>query len=179
MISNQKTVQKYKLNLKNNFLDIAREFEKEEVVYAIGASYLLLFSEIDVEPSDLDIFVTTDDFNKACEIISAQMEGGEIDDNHPTFRTERFAEFRNENLEIDLISGMKVQGEEHLYEYKFDNECIERWIEVEDLKLPLLELSDMFVLYTAMGRAKKAIMISESPLFYENDIKWGRHLLTR
>ena len=137
-------------------LRIAHRLNEAHVEWALGASMLLYFNDIDLVVADC---------NTECvrTILSEMGECCPSDSNpNPMYRTKTFMEFLIDSIEVDVMAGFAIVKEGKVYDCALRKEQIVEKMplgeEVIALQSPLLWCK----YYRLMGRPEKAEMIEKA-----------------
>ncbi|MCK5758891.1 MAG: hypothetical protein KAH14_07340 [Clostridiales bacterium] len=140
---------------------IAREFNKKNIFWAIGASMMLYFHGLVENPYDIDIIVTLDDIKKAVSILD---ELGEklTNDNSSQYSTRYFIEHRIDGIDIDLMAGLRINLGDFVYEYEFNDNSPTQPYNLNGVNIPMTHIEDWYLMYQLMsGRNKKVKLIED------------------
>ncbi len=149
-----------KVNRKLDVLaTIAREFNKNKITWALGASGMLYFRKVISEFNDLDLLVLEEDALKAKAIL---MKLGKLQlSEKGSYATTYFYQFIVDEVEIDLIAGFKIIKDDIIYNCNLKKEEIRDSILVEDNIVYLDSLENWLYYYTLMKRDKKVLIIKD------------------
>ena len=137
--------------------ELAGEFNRHNLVWAVGASVLLYFKGCVEDFYDLDILVQHSDAEKMEEILSRY---GELQPSTAkNFATKYFREFIVQDVEIDMIGGFAIVKDGHIYDCELDSSQVTDYARVNGEKIPLHSLELWKKYYYLMGRTAKAAMI--------------------
>ena len=149
-------------------LKIAKEFNKENIKWAIGSSYLLKEKNIIDICNDLDFFVSLEDIEKAKKILD-KIGKREKSKKSDIFKSLVFLEYNVDGVEIDVMAGFTVLNGNHIYKYIFDDKAIVESKIKEGVKVYYTSLEDWFVIYKLIsGREEKFLKIKEELLKNKN-----------
>lgn len=143
---------------------VAKEFNKENITWAIGSSYLLKEKGLIDVCNDLDIFVSLEDIEKVKKILDGI---GKIEESKDSknFKSVYFLEYNIDGIDIDVMAGFTVIKNNHIYKYILDNNSIVENIVKEDTKIYYTSLEDWFVIYQLInGREEKVLKIKNELL---------------
>ncbi|WP_024615295.1 nucleotidyltransferase family protein [Clostridium sp. Ade.TY] len=145
--------------------DIGKKFNKEGILWAVGASIVLNYYNLIENPNDIDILVSLKDIEKADNILKEmgiKKEYKKTED----YSTEYFYEYVIENIDIDVMSGFKINHKDGVFEYIFDEKSIDNVMQINGENIPLTSLEDWYVIYQLIeGREYKVQKIEK----YLND----------
>lgn len=141
----------------SNLVKIAHTFNQAGVGWCVGGSIMLQCAGIEIQPKDIDLFVSPLDFDLALTLLN---QIGKMVEFGPTsvFGSDRFARGVVFDEEVDLIAGMKILGENGWVEYDMDPTTLSN-ILIEGEKVPYGNLEDWIGLYAAMNRLDKVRLI--------------------
>lgn len=141
----------------SNLVKIARAFNQAGVGWCVGGSLILQYAGIEIQPKDIDLFVLPRDFDRALTLLN---QVGKMTEFGPTsvFGSERFARGVVFDEEVDLISGMKILGENGWVEYDMDPTTVSNSF-IEGERVPYGNLEEWIALYAAMNRLDKVRLI--------------------
>ncbi|MPN33347.1 hypothetical protein SDC9_180833 [bioreactor metagenome] len=114
------------------------------------------YNNLAVEVHDLDIVVCPGDVAKAAQLLECYRCLGR-DKANPNYRSAFFAEYRYMDLDVDVMSGMKIRYNDLWYELMVD----ESYPFVRKNGLSLMKLEDWYVLYYLMGRSDKVSLLQD------------------
>jgi hypothetical protein len=140
------------LHLARNVLPLIANLQ-----WAIGGSLLLYHLGLNVEPRDLDIVGTLEDF----EQISARLAsafGQPSKTPHPSYVSIRFSRFQTESgVNLDLMAGVRVRGiQGELIDWHFDPRTI-----THADGLPWMRATDWVDLYALFNRPDRVRMLKQ------------------
>lgn len=144
--------------MNKTLLNVFKQLNEAHLLYAIGGSMMLKLRSFDVIPQDCDIMVMETDFQSVVEIF--QCVATQV--NKPSllpYKTKHFTTFNLEDITIDIMAGFTYEHLEGTYYTMFDSESITDWVQVEEIKLPLMSLEEWFILYNIMNRLEKTKLI--------------------
>lgn len=136
-------------------IKIADLFNRNEVIWALGASMLLHYKGLIAKPNDIDLVVSLKDAEKADGLLCGEglRHPPYSDDVH--YSTKYFHEYLIDGREVDLMAGFAINHPGGAYEYKLDPAALESFF-VEDTEIPLCPMEDWFVIYMLMpGRENR------------------------
>lgn len=139
--------------------EIAGIYNREKVHWALGASLLLYFNGKTKVFHDIDLMTTLEDANKAKELLLQHGAILSCSAHNTMYKTKYFYEFVMEGVEIDLMAGMVIVHDDREEDCSMDVHKIERFVELENERIPLYSLKEWRQFYEWMGREKKVLMI--------------------
>lgn len=143
---------------------IAKEFNKENVTWAVGASVLLFFKGIVNEFHDIDIMFDEADAQKVKNILNKL--GKHIPSlPNEMFKTKYFYEYIVDNVEIDAMGGFMVVKDGKDYGCSLIKKDITECINYEGVDIPLYSLERWKYFYYLINRTSKVKIIDD---FYKN-----------
>lgn len=139
---------------------IATEFNRDNLLWAIGASLLLYFKGVVREFNDIDIMVDEKDVER-CKNILLNMGTMGAANPDPRYKTRTFIEFTVDEVEIDVIAGFVIveNGVEHDCSLRADQ--ITEYTIVGGERVPLQGLPLWRQYYEWMGRTSKVELIEK------------------
>ena len=143
----------------NTLSYIGKNLNDANVVWGIGGSLLLnKFALID-KPNDIDIFISTDDIEKADEILRTIGEKKKWEKTS-TYSTKYFYEYVINGFDVDVMSGFAINHNDGIFRYIFDNNSISELKMINDVNIPFTSLEDWYVIYQLIpNREAKVKMI--------------------
>ena len=138
---------------------LAAEFNKENLVWAVGASLLLYFKGYVEEFNDLDIMVTGDDALKMEAILSSF--GNLQPSTKENFETKYFRKFAVNGVEVDMIGGFAIVSSGMVHDCDLRTEQIAEFVTVNGQEIPLHSVALWRTYYALMGRDSKVAIIDE------------------
>lgn len=153
----------------NNLSYIAEKLNSINIVWGVGASILLNHFGLIDKPNDIDILVDIKDIGKADEILKGIGEK-KIWEKTDAYSTRYFYEYTVNECEIDVMSGLRINHSNGVFEYVFDSKSILEIKKVNGVSIPLTALEDWYVLYQLIPNREAKVKIIESYLL-SNGIK--------
>lgn len=128
------------------------------ISWAVGASLMLYFNKKTDDFHDIDIMVEENDVKRCTEILSKL---GSLQPPHPDkqYRTKVFLEFVIDGVDIDVMAGFEIVEGETVHDCSFRPDQIEKYIDLDGVKIPLQKMSLWRQYYQWMGRTAKVKMI--------------------
>jgi hypothetical protein len=144
--------------MNKTILNLLSQLNRARITYAIGGSTMLKIRLFELEPHDIDIFVSIDDYSHTIEILKSHAK------QIPTkskecFTTKHFSTFKCDDIVIDIMAGFAYEHQEGTYSAIFDQSSISVWMNIDDTEVPLMSLEEWFVLYSIMCRKDKVDII--------------------
>lgn len=148
--------------MKKTLLRIAQMLNGTQALWAVGGSMMLSLNGIVDDPRDIDILVATD----AIELVEsalARLGSKKERDISPIYVSEHFLEYTIGGIDIDVISGFRLNTAQGLYRYAFDARSVCEMRIIEEQPIPLGALEEWYVLYQLMpGREGRVLQIEEA-----------------
>lgn len=135
--------------------EIAGRFNREGLLWGVGASLVLFHCGLQSSPKDIDLFVSSESREKAEQILKSL---GSYEGDRPSevFPSRFFAEFSVRGVGVDLICGFRIRHAEGIYEYFFDEASLSSRREVLGQSVPICSPEEWLLLYGLMpGREEK------------------------
>jgi len=155
---------------------IAKEFNKAKIRYAVGFSFVLKYYGIVNKSQDIDIVINAKDYDKAIEIMNNLGTKVEQLKKDNGFRS-NLVEYKVDDVDIDLMSDIKITFGRGTYAYIFDNKSIGEKVLIDDVEVPLVAIEDLYVIYQLMdGKQEKVEMIED---YFRNNKVRHKALLKR
>lgn len=140
---------------------IAKELNRHNIVWAVGASGMLYLNSITDTFHDLDIMLSEDCIGEAKAAMSALGCLLERQPN-PQYQTKHFLEYIVDDVEVDIMAGFVIVKDGISYPASFDETHIEKFVTVNGQSVPLQALADWERYYTLMERPQKAQMCRQA-----------------
>ncbi len=139
---------------------IAKELNRKNVTWAVGASMLLYFKGIISDFHDVDIMVAEEDVEIVTEVL---LSFGSIQTSNTNvkYKTKCFLEFNVNGVDIDVIAGFIIINKDKEYYFPLKKENINDYTEVNEIKIPLQTLEEWRNYYELMGRDEKVKLIDD------------------
>lgn len=142
---------------------IAKKFNENNIVWAVGGSTLLYLKGLTDFFADIDIEVKEDDVLLAKKLLN---ELGILKENKPNkdFKTKYFLEFVVDGVDIDLMAGFTIvnNGKEYYFPLKEDD--IYKIIKINEEKIPLHSVLKWKEYYKLMNREDKVKLLTKSEI---------------
>lgn len=140
---------------------IAEEFNREDILWCVGASVMLSRHNMVETPNDIDIIVSVEDIHKVDSILKSMGRREECGRKEP-FTTEYFYEYIIDGIEVDVMAGFGIKHEEGEYNFVFDKAVRVQNEKIINNPVPLAVLEDWYILYQVIpGREVKVKMIED------------------
>lgn len=151
-------------------IKIAEAFNSSNLLWGVGASVLLHKYNLVENPSDIDIVMSIPDIEEADRILSALGEKLPAKDTD-IYSTDYFYEYIVDGVNIDIMAGLKINIDNSVFVYKFDEASIPHSFTVGNVLVPFTTLEEWFVLYQLIpGREQKVSLINN--FFREKGIEY-------
>lgn len=158
----------------NTLSNIGEKLNNSHILWGVGASILLnQFGLID-KPNDIDILVDIKDIDKADEVLKGMGEK-KIWQQTNTYSTRFFYEYIINGFEVDVMSGLRINHNNGIFEYIFDSNSVSEIKNINGVNIPFTSLEDWYVLYQLIPNREPKVKIIENYLL-SNGIKNPRLL---
>jgi hypothetical protein len=145
----------------NTLSYIGEKLNSSGVVWAVGASMLLYQYGLVDKPNDIDIFVDTQDIDKADGILKG-IGRKKVYEKTTTYSTEYFYEYIINGIDVDVMAGFKINHSCGVFKYPFDSKSISEVKEINGVDIPFTSLEDWYVIYQLIpNREVKVNMIEK------------------
>ena len=144
----------HKLNVLHK---LAAEFNRHNLVWAVGASILLYLKGYVDDFNDLDIQVTAADALEMETILNSL--GTAQPTTKENFETKYFRKFMVDGVEIDMIGGFAIVSDGKVYDCDLHPEQITDYAQLNGESIPLLAVELWRKYYHLMGRTQKVEII--------------------
>ena len=138
---------------------LAKEFNKQNLLWAVGASILLYLKGYVDNFNDLDLLVAAEDA-EAMETILNQL-GTPLPTTRGTFETKRFRKFEVDSVEIDMIGGFAIVSQGQVYDCDLKEDQVTGYFALYGEQIPLHSVSLWHRYYSLMGRPDKVEIIEK------------------
>ena len=136
---------------------MAAEFNRMNLIWAVGGSLLLYLKGYTDHFNDIDIMVAETDAEKMEGMLKSM---GSI---QPTvkgsFETRYYRKFIVDSTEVDMVGGFAIVNSGHVYNCDLEKSQIAQYIELYEQRIPLHSIELWRKYYALMGRDDKAAMI--------------------
>lgn len=138
---------------------IGERFNKDGILWAVGASVMLNQYGLVDRPNDIDLLVDINDIDKA-DCILKELGNKKYREKVEEYATEYFYEYVINGSDVDVMAGLTINYNGGSYRYIFDKSSISRIADFNGVDIPLTSLEDWYVLYQVIpNRDKKVAMI--------------------
>ena len=146
----------------NVLSQLAAEFNRCNIVWAVGASVLLYLEDYVEDFHDLDILVADTDAGKMEQIL--HRFGSLQPSDQGNFATKHFRKFTVADVEVDMIGGFAIIKDGQIYDCDLHPSQITGYAEVDGQNIPLHSIPLWRKYYSLMGRdAKVSVIDRKSP----------------
>lgn len=160
----------------NTLEKVAKELNKKNIRWAIGASILLKEYGIVNEVNDIDIIVDCKDIGKVDKALKEI--GIKRDENkNSNYSTKYFYEYLVDGVDIDVMADFAINYENGVYTVILDEKAIASYKTLNGIKIPFMALEDWYIIYQLIKGREVKVMLIEKYLM-ENGIK-HRELIDR
>lgn len=140
---------------------VAKEFNGNNITWAVGASLLLYFKGITKEFADIDIMVAEGDAKRVKEIL---LSFGELypKGSNEQYKTRDFMEFNIEGVDFDVMAGFAIINNDIEHYFPLHKKDIKDYIEIKGTTIPLQSIEEWRTYYKLMNRTEKVKIINEA-----------------
>lgn len=135
---------------------IAKDLNRENIVWGLGASMLLNQYGLEDAPRDIDLLIDIKDHIRANQLFLKWGEQKEVEES-PIYATEDFNRYVVKGVRIDVMAGFQIRHQNGVYRYPFDNRSITRVKSLEGIKIPLTALEDWYILYQLLPNRNEKV----------------------
>lgn len=149
---------------------LAKEFNKRNLTWAIGGSYLLKKYGINDGFDQLDIMVSEDSVKEMKIVMNEVAQKLDVVNNE-SFQTDHYSSYQMQNHTINIICNLKCNFKES-FAYKFEKEDISTQYISNDVKIYFSDLLDWYVIYQEIDSTNTTKLIEryyESGSFLNNE----------
>lgn len=139
---------------------VAKTFNENDIVWAVGGSLLLYFNNLVENFDDLDIMVMEEDAENAKDILNNLGEQTHSP-SKPQYKTTHFYEFTVDGVDIDLMGGFTIIKDDIEVDCSLSPETITEHHIINDVDIPLHSLEEWRKYYYLMGRREKEKIIGQ------------------
>ena len=136
---------------------LAAEFNKNNLLWAVGASLLLCLRGYVEDFHDLDLCVCAEDAEQAEQILLSF--GSPQPTERGNYATKHFRKFIVDGVEVDLIGGFAIVSEGEVYDCELKETQLAGEATVYGQKIPLHSIPLWRRYYALMGRQQKVELI--------------------
>ena len=150
-------------------MHLAKEFNKHNITWGLGASSLLNYHGLVDTVNDLDILVIPVDIEKV-EKILLKIGKKEISAPSEFYSNEYFGEFVIDGVNIDVMSRMTIKNHGVTYIYPFDEKSVvDQWV-MEGVSVPMTSLEEWYILYHMIPNKEKKVKLLDE-YFSNHEVK--------
>ena len=138
-------------------ISLAKQLNKHNIRWALGASLMLYLEGYDVTVQDIDIVVHEDDYKALIEMLKDY--DYTYQEPNEQYMTEHFFSLTSEGIEVDIMVNFKILKEDHIYHFPFH---IEKEMSIKNTKIYLSSIEEWLNAYKAMNRVDKVLLIQSN-----------------
>lgn len=153
----------------NTLAYIGEQLNNQKILWGIGASILLYHYGLVDKPNDIDILVALEDVEKLDHILQGLGEKTKWEKT-ATYKTKHFYEYVINDIDVDVMSGLRINSGEKTYNYMFDSSSIVGSMNVNNVMIPLMSLEDWYVIYQLIPKREEKVLMIEGYLL-ENGLQ--------
>lgn len=142
---------------------LAKEFNKRNLTWAIGGSFLLKRYGINDGFDQLDIMVSEDSVKKMNSVMNDMAEKLEVVNNE-SYQTDHFSSYQIQNQTINIICNLKCNFKDS-FAYNFDKEDISTQYISNNEKIYFSDLLDWYIIYQEIDSTSTTELIER---YYES-----------
>lgn len=139
--------------MENIIKKIATLFNKENITWALGGSWVLKKHGLKDNPHDIDIIVVEGDIDKANEVLKQIGKPKKIEPLEK-YKTKYFYEYIVDGVDVDIMCKFVINDKDFTFEYLFDKQSISDVVYIDGVKINYSSIEDWYVLYRLMNREK-------------------------
>lgn len=148
---------------------IGEKLNEEGVTWGVGASILLnKFGLID-KPNDIDLLVDLKDIEKVDAILKSIGKKKKCKETD-TYTTQYFYEYIINDIDVDVMSGLRINHNEGMFKYIFDQSSISDTKKINGVNIPFTSLEDWYIIYQLIPNREAKVNKIEK-YFLTNRIK--------
>lgn len=153
---------------------VGKQLNEGNIRWGIGASVMLFAHGIIQTPRDIDILVHLEDAEKAANILT---KIGKIKPKTPsdTCKSKHFYEFIINGIDVEIMAGFTIEHYEGKYLYTFDKNSTPEFIDIDQVKLPLMTVEDWYIIYQVLANRQEKVQMIEGFLSTKG-IKYMKHI---
>lgn len=137
---------------------VAILLNKNNIIWAVGASLLLYFKGITDNFQDIDIMVHEDDAAKA-EALLTVIGALQPKIQNTQYKTKVFLEYVIDGVELDVMAGFTIVSNSAEHYFPLQKEDIKESMVLDGIAIPLQSVEVWKMYYALMGREDKVRMI--------------------
>ena len=162
--------------LKTVLATVAELLNKENIVWALGASSVLYHHQLAEVVNDLDIVVHPNSLEKLEQILLSLGSKAETAPSD-TYSNDYFGEFIIDGIELDVMCEMVINNHGASYSYDFNSDSVVDYMTVNGVEVPMSSLEEWYILYQMIPNRDKKVKIIEA--YFENNISQHPELLNK
>lgn len=138
-------------------VSLAKDLNRHNIRWALGASLLLYLEGYDVTVADIDVLVHIDDYESLLKMLKNY--DYEYQSPNEKFKTEHFFSLYSEGVEVDIMVDFRIFKEDHVYEFPFH---IEKEIVIDETIIYLSSVSEWLTAYKHMNYVDKVLTLQSN-----------------
>ncbi len=142
--------------MEKDLIIVCDEFNKNNILYAVGFSFVLKHYGLVDKVNDIDLIVSPKDLDKAKKIMDKIAKPSNdivLSDQLESY----LVQYKIGKTKIELLSDIKIKFGRGTYKMIFDEKSVQKKINIEGITIPLLALEELYVMYQLMkGKEEKA-----------------------
>lgn len=142
--------------MEKDLMVVCNEFNKNNILYAVGFSFALKQYGLVDKVNDIDIIVSAKDLDKAKKIMDKIAKPSNeiiLNDQLESY----LIQYKIGKTKIELLSDIKIKFGRGVYKMIFDEKSVQKKINIEGVTVPLLALEELYVIYQLIkGKEDKA-----------------------
>lgn len=139
-------------------LEIAKRFNEEHLVWAVGGSLMLYLNGIVSDFEDIDVFVSVEHAPIAQSIL-ASLGSKQLTTYSDQFQTVVYETYRINSVSVDLMAGFKIVHEKTIHDCSLTKKSLIDFTYFNQHILPLYPLRTFKEYYRLMNRLEKVELI--------------------
>lgn len=135
---------------------IAYLFNKANITWALGGSWVLKKHGLKKTPRDIDILVIEGDVDKAKQIMQniGTLKPSKLQDK---YGTRYFFQYLVDDVEVDIMCKFIIEYQDYSFNYLFDKQSISDAEYLGETRINYSSIEDWYVLYCLMDRPKDSL----------------------
>lgn len=138
---------------------MALEFNRQNLIWAVGASLLLYLKGYVDDFHDIDLMVADTDAEKMENILRAM--GSLQPSAKGSYETKHFREFIIDGVDVDMMGGFSIVRDGKAYDCDLKPSQIAEYAELHGQRIPLHSVALWRRYYALMGREQKVELIDQ------------------
>lgn len=139
---------------------IASQFNREGITWALGASMLLYFKQIVSEFHDIDLLVANEDAVQAKYILD-KLGHRQPPKPNEKYASKEFLEYDIDGIDVDLMVGFAIKKDNEVHDCSLSKSQITEYFELDGVRIPLQSVELWHKYYLLMDRADKVALIEK------------------